>query len=407
MSSEKTQRKPLLKMFRDLPPKVKWLIYISSLTSIGIGYFIVVISAYLPEIGISPTYVGVIFGVNAVSFIVFSIPLGMLADRRGRKNIMILGSLGIPPMLFVYGMTTNIDYLIAVGLLGGITEAAFLASWNAMIADMTDTKTRPAAFALSFILGNITFGFGFAIPFVFPAIEDATGWSSHMVHSGAFIVFGLIALLGSFLLWLLLRDYEEKLHEPTKLERGESIRTVLKFSGINSIIGLGAGFIIPLVPTWLYLKFAVPDSYSGPLLAVANIIMGLAAFASAPIAKRYGDVRAIVMTQASSTVFMFSLAFAMNAPLAAGLYLIRAGLMNMAIPVADSYLMGIISEKERGLASAINGIVWRLPNSASTIVGGVLLARGIYDLPFFLATALYITGITLFYIVFKDVKARK
>jgi len=407
MSSDKPPRKPLLKMFKDLPPKVKWLIYVSSLTTIGIGYFIVVISAYLPEIGISPSYIGIIFGANSVSFMVFSIPLGMLADRKGRKNIMILGSLGIPPMLFVYAFTTDVNYLIAVGFLGGITEAAFLASWNAMIADMTDTRTRPAAFALSFIFGNITFGLGFALPFTFPAIEEATGWSSHTVHSGAFIVLGLMAILGSSLMWLLLRDYKETRHEPTKFERGESMRIVLKFSSINSLIGFGAGFIIPLIPTWLFLKFAVADSYSGPLLAGASVVMGLCAFASAPIAKRYGDVRAIVMTQASSTVFMFSLAFATNAPLAAGLYLIRAGLMNMAMPVADSYLMGIISERERGLASAINGIVWRLPNSVSTIAGGVLLARGIYDLPFFLATGFYITGITLFYLVFKDIKPHK
>lgn len=407
MSSEKTQRKPLLKMFKDVPPKVKWLIYFSSLTNLAIGYFIVYISAYLAEVGISARDIGVIMAVNGASFVVLSIPIGMMADKRGRRNIMILGSLGIPPMLLVYSWTLDLTYLIPMGLLGGITEAAFLASWNALIADMTTVKVRPAAFSLSFLVGNITFGIGFALPAAFPMIQDATGWSSAYIHSGTMFVLALLTMAGSALLWMLLKDYKETLHETTKLERGESLRIVAKFSIINSTIGFGAGLIIPLIPVWLLYKFGILDTYSGPILAAANVLMGLSAFGSAALAKKYGDVKAIVVTQASSTIFMFSLAFAMNAPLAVALYLIRAALMNMASPIMDSYLMGIISERQRGLASAINGIVWRLPNSVSTVIGGALLTAGIYDLPFFLAAGLYLTAILLFYAVFKDIKPKK
>jgi predicted MFS family arabinose efflux permease len=75
--------------------------------------------------------------------------------------------------------------------------------------------------------------------------------------------------------------------------------------------------------------------------------------------------------------------------------------MNMAAPLTDSFLMGIISKEERGLASAINSIVWRLPHSVTTVVGGVLLGMGLYDIPFFLATIFYAISITLFYINFK------
>jgi len=100
---------------------------------------------------------------------------------------------------------------------------------------------------------------------------------------------------------------------------------------------------------------------------------------------------------------MLSLAFVPNAALAASLYIVRAALMNMASPLMDSYLMGIITSEERGLASAINSIIWRLPNSVSTILGGMILGAGLYSLPFLLATAFYATAIFLFYSVFKNV----
>jgi predicted MFS family arabinose efflux permease len=178
---------------------------------------------------------------------------------------------------------------------------------------------------------------------------------------------------------------------------------LLKFSGINGLIGLGAGFIIPLIPTWLFLKFAMTDAFSGPLLAVSSLVMGVAAFGSPVLAKRWGPIVAIVTTQAASIFFMLSLAFVPDPFLAGALYTVRAALMNMGIPILDSYLMSIITPEERGFASALNSIIWRLPNSVSTVVGGVLLAAGEFQLPFFLATGLYSVAIVLFYAVFRNV----
>src|SRR5207245_9443358 len=101
------------------------------------------------------------------------------------------------------------------------------------------------------------------------------------------------------------------------------------------------------------------------------------------------------MTTGLSTVFMLSLAFVPNAALAASLYIVRAALMNMASPLMDSYLMGIIAPEERGLASAINSIIWRLPNSVTTNAGGLILGAGLYSLPFLFPTRLYPTAIFL------------
>ena len=115
-------------------------------------------------------------------------------------------------------------------------------------------------------------------------------------------------------------------------------------------------------------------------------------------------VNAVVMVTSSATFFMFTLAFVPSAGLAAGVYLVRAALMNMSSPILDSFLMGIVAKEERGVASAINSIFWRLPNSISTIIGGAILAAGVYDLPFYLATGFYAVGIALLYVFFKNVR---
>jgi MFS family permease len=179
---------------------------------------------------------------------------------------------------------------------------------------------------------------------------------------------------------------------------------LLKFSGINSLIGLGAGFIIPLIPTWFFLKFAVPDTYSGPLLAVASATMGLGAVFSPRLAVKVGSVRAIVLTQGLSLVFMVALAFEGNVLAAAITYVIRAMLMNMSQPLQDSYLMSIVVPEQRGFASSVNSVIWRIPNSITTIAGGVILYSGNFALPFILAGAFYAVEISLFYPTFRNVK---
>src|SRR5439155_20244890 len=131
-------------------------------------------------------------------------------------------------------------------------------------------------------------------------------------------------------LYLLLRNVHETIRTREARPKGMDWKPLLKFSGINGLIGLGAGFFIPLVPTWLFLKFGVADTWSGPLLALANVTIGLAATASAALARRYGPVRAIVMAQGASTVFVVSLAFVTNAFAGGDLYPARPAFMNVA-----------------------------------------------------------------------------
>lgn len=96
-----------------------------------------------------------------------------------------------------------------------------------------------------------------------------------------------------------------------------------------------------MIATWFYYKFGLPDTYSGPLLAIAGITIGLFAVVSPKVSGWFGLARSIVLTQGFSTIFMFSLVFVPNAAVAGLIYVVRAALMNMSAPLSDSFLMGI------------------------------------------------------------------
>lgn len=389
--------------FAEIPRKVRWIVYANAFGAVGFGYLIVFITAYLPQVGVTSGGVGLLLGAEGVSMVLSAIPLGIYSDRRGRKGLLLAASVIVPPSVLIFAFTTDLGPLLIAAVLAGVGEGAFLSTWNAIIADQTTVDQRNATFSLSFILNNVASGVGLALPFAFPFLETSTGMDPHAIHIDALIVTDAFAFLAPVAFFVLLRGYRETIRPREARAKGMDWRPLLKFSGLNGLIGLGAGFFIPLVPTWFLLKFGVLDTWTGPLLALSNVTIGLAAIGSTALARTYGPVRAIVMAQGLSTVFLFSLAFATSPVLAAGLYLVRASLMNMSAPIGDAFLMGIIQPEQRGLASAVNSIIWRLPNSVTTIFGGILLGAGIYDVPVFLATAFYVASISGFYAVFRRV----
>ncbi len=387
-----------------VPARVKWFILLLSPSAVAYGFFLVWISAYLPEIGFSSGTVGLLLGVNGTALVVGSIPLSILADRTGKKRVLLAALAAFPPLLLVFALSTDVAVLIGAVFLTGLVDVAFLSTWNALIADQTTPANRDAAFSFSFIVSSLALGLGFGLPYFFPPIEAALGVDSKTVHVVAFLVIALAAVASPVAIWVLLRGYRETSPAERRVFRGRDLRPLWRFSAYNGLIGLGAGFIIPLIPTWLFLKFAVPDSLSGPLLGVANLTIGFAAVGSARLARRWGPVRAIAATQGLSTVFMLSLVLTPTAASAAIVYVVRSSLMNMSVPLADSFLMGIVPQDQRSFASAVNSLVWRLPNSASTIVGGVLMDTGHLDLPIFLATSFYVVAISFFFTKFNDVR---
>jgi predicted MFS family arabinose efflux permease len=365
------------------------------------------VAAYLPEVGITSGQVGLLLGLNGAALVVTAVPIGLLADRIGRKSIFIWGLAGLSPIMLVYAFTTDFTYLAIASLFAGLAEGAFLSTWNAMIADQTGQGGREEAFSMSFIFNTTSTSVGFALPLAFPALQALTGLDSRGIHSSAFFILAIVAFISPVALRSLLRNYNDRAEfQRTRIRKIRNLRVILKFSAINSLIGLGAGFVIPLVPTYLFLRFALPDTYTGPLLALSGITIGLVSVVSPWLSRRYGIVRAIVLTQGISTVFMFAIPFMPDAPTAAAVYLVRSALMNMGGPLVDTFMMGIVTKEERGVASAINMVIWRLPNSVTTIVGGILLASGQFVLPFIIAASFYVLAITLFFFNFKDTKLK-
>ncbi len=133
--------------FSKIPGKLRWLIVALVFNNVAIGYLLVYLTAFFPELGISAGIVGLLLGLEG-AMVLLSIPLGILSDRRGRKKLLLIGTSLVPIPIILIAFMMNLAVLVVAAIILGIAESAALSTWNAIIADQTSLENRDASFSL-------------------------------------------------------------------------------------------------------------------------------------------------------------------------------------------------------------------------------------------------------------------
>lgn len=369
------------------------------MTSVPIGLMIVAMPVYMERLGFGSVRAGTFFTVTGVTSVALVIPFGIVADRYGRRRMTLLGGVMLVVAMAALALAESYPVFLGAAALLGVSEALGFSTFNALLAEATDDRTRTAAFGISFFFNGLVFAGGNLLA-ILPDYALARGATD---VGGAYRpIFGAAAVLAAVnpIALAFVKVGARELTEGRGLLPRKSAPVLAKFFASNFIIGLGAGLIIPLFSLWFYLKFDLAESATGPLLALASVVMAVSYLFAPILARRYGMVQTIVTLQVAATAVLFFIPIVPDLYVVGALYVIRNLLMNMSWPVASSFLMSAVDESERAAASAVTGAAFRLPFAVSTTLGGYLLTINL-DLPFFVTTALYAAGTATFWAFFR------
>lgn len=392
--------------YAGISKDAKYLIYASVFPSIAYGLIFTDISYFLTAVQeISADFAGIVISSMGISTFIASLFLGALADVYGRKKLLITGNILASLVLIVLAITTNPMLLLVAAILEGISEAAFLSSSSALLADKVTAEKRTNAFSLYGFVQSVAFGVGsFAIPAVL--IFEFFGFTNKESHILLYVSISALSLISTLIML--------KVNESDRLKKSvdgiidffpkQSGSILLKYVITGAVIAFGAGMVVPLMTLWFNLQYGISDAISAPILGLSSLLIGLAILVAPFLAKKFGLVKAIVVTQIVSTVFMFATPLSPNFALAGLVYSLRALLMNMVSPLSQSMIMGLVAENERGAASGISGALWRLPNALSTYVGAWMMGIGFLAEPFFAAGIFYLISTLLFWHYFRKIK---
>ncbi|ACC79411.1 MFS transporter [Nostoc punctiforme] len=161
------------------------LLFWSSLSSL-----LPTLPLYIDDGGASKQEIGIVMGSFAIGLLLFRPMLGRLADERGRKIVLLIGTIVAAIAPFGYLATQSIGLLILVRIFHGISVAAFTTGYSALIADLAPAETRGE------IIGYMTLAtpLGLAIgPALGGYLEATSGYGILFLVSAEL---GFFALLG-------------------------------------------------------------------------------------------------------------------------------------------------------------------------------------------------------------------
>lgn len=340
-------------------------------------------------------YSGLAFAADyAISAI--SAPLwGIIADKKGRKIMLLRASFGMAVAMGLMGLVTNVWQLIALRALQGVF-AGFISNAQALVASQAPRKYSGRA--LSTLITGAVSGQLFG-----PVIG---GFLAQLfsIRNTFFITAGL--LLVAFLLSLF---FVQEHFKPVEHHRnpGDSRNPLAAFQNprliivmlcSTAIVQFGNASIAPIIS--LYVRELM--HYKGPITVVAGIIAalpGISNIFSAPRLGRYGD------HHGSGKVLLFGYIFAVIMYFPQGIVtsVVALGILRFAIGISDGALYPEIQtvltkNTPVNLTSTIfsyNQSFQAIGNMLGALLGGLVAGWFNYNAVFIMTALLLLINLVL------------
>jgi MFS family permease len=412
------------------------------LNSIPIGYMNVIPAVYLLEVGYSASVVGAIYAASALSNTAGLTPFGFLADRFGRKIFLFAGSLVPAASYVIFALTLNEYWLVIASIVGGVGIAGGLAvalsgpALLPLLANSTSEKNRTTIFAALQGAWAIAVAVGAFFSYVPGLLVRYLSESSFNAHAISYYIMAFLAVASAVPVLFVKEEEREFGVEWKKKEISEeaeatapivhrrsvvawildfprntsrriplvSARIIAKFSLVYALSGLGLGVIVQIIASWFYLQFGISESTAGLWVGISEVAPIPTIFLIPYLVKKRGTLSIAFGYLAISSLFLGVMPLSGIFVFAALLLILRNVFANIAWPVLQSYMIGIVTESERATTTGIATAAWGFANAIGIYVGGVLLATGLLSLPFLIGVVGYAGAAVALWAFFRGVK---
>ncbi len=324
--------------------------------------------------GLSASEFGLITAVYYVATVVLEVPSGVLADRLGRRRLLVLGAFANLLGFGALGLAHDLPTFVLAEVLVAAGTATVSGADSAWLFDRLTAEGREADYARIEGAGYAAWLLSTAVAMPLAdlyLVRDGDPTLTVWVTMAAQLV-GLGIALG--------------LHEPPRLRSSSreitrgALRTVARVPGVARWIVAGVGVfvltraaIVLIYNPWLG-EAGVPVSRWGTLLAVINTVGGLAAWQAWRVGQRPEHW---MLAMAAALVAMYAGIAATRAPPAALLFCIQ-GMVLGVYPVAMRALLNarIDDPRHRATVLSIESLACRLAFATTALAFGGLLEGG-------------------------------
>jgi MFS family permease len=379
------------------------------LRALATGMVGVLLGLYLAKLGVAASGIGLVIAAGLIGATLALVATTWLGDRLGRKQSLLalttLAALGGLAAAFLNDASA-LAAAAFVGMLNGMgrDRGAALVLEQAILPSTTDDASRTQAFARYNVLTDLGHALGALLAAV-PTLLVAAGLAEQESYRAMFLVYAALVALGLPLYAGLSRAAEAAGATLGTPVSPESRRIVWKISALFAIDSIAGGFLgSALLSYFFFERFAVAAATIGALFFAARCLNALSHLAAAWLAQRIGLVNTMVFTHIPSSVLLASVAFAPNFWVAAVLFLLREGLVEMDVPTRQSYVMAVVRPEERTYASGVTHLVRLGGWSVAPSLAGWLMQTASLAAPLFIGAGMKIAYDLLLWRAFRRLK---
>jgi DHA1 family multidrug resistance protein-like MFS transporter len=345
---------------------------------LAFGFVLPFLPLYLKEIGVSPEsavvfWSGALVTSTGVSLAIFSPIWGALADRHGRK-LMVLRAMLIGGLIIaLMGLVQNVGEFLVLRILQGMFTGTIAAA-TALVAGIVPRERL--AWSMGLLQTSVYVGIS-AGPVLGGLVAQAVG------IRGTFFVAGAMLAIAGIFVWQFVHEH---FSPPSAVKRPGFIETVR--IGLRSpilmplmvtllLVQLSSAIVFPILPLFVERLSSATDPvklYAGLAFGATAVFSALAALFYSRLVDRSGYRRILILACFGAALFFLPQAFVRNI---GQFLLLRAGLgifFGVLIPATNA-IVGLSTPPElRGSAYGLTSSATAVGNAVGPLLGSTLAA---------------------------------
>ncbi len=367
---------------------------------------------YLQDhLGASITNIGIFSMISTAESLLFQLPGGLIADRYGRKKIIIFGSFlrTLGPIL--YFMAPSWEWVIPGALASGMTSL-YMPAFTAIVAESLPSKRRGSGYG---VYNTITRIPRIIAPLIGGIIIDSLG-----LYEGVRVL--LMVQIGVSTLTVIIRYLTIKetiVHKsgkrPPMIPNSETFRGLPRPIFVMMVVSVISSFSGRLVMdyTSLYALDILKISYTqlGVIGSIAGLVQTVLTLPSGMLSDKYGRKNNIMVSRVVSPVtqYLMSVATGYNSYLvirslngigmAFGGGGVRAGGSSWNALIAD-----MVPSEKRATINGVIGTLTAVVAAPASIIGGWMWETFYPQLPFQMSAVIGLISAGVFWIGVKEPK---
>jgi MFS family permease len=380
------------------------------LRALATGMVGVLAGLYLARRGLPPAAIGIVIGAGLAGMAAATLGVTLRADTLGRRRTLIgLALLGAAGTLAVAMLDRTAALAVAafLAMLNGMgrDRGPALVLEQAVLPGIVGPGERTRAYAWYNVVQDAGHALGGLLAGLPAVLRPALGWSELHALQAMLVIYAVLTLISIALYARLTPAVESGTRAPRLTVSKETRPILMRISALFFLDSLGGGFLTTAGLSLIFAtKFGLGEGTLGPLFFGARVLNAFSHLGAAWLSRRIGLVNTMVFTHIPSSVLLVTVAFAPSFPVAALLFLLREGLVEMDVPTRQSYVMAVVRPEERTVAAGVTGLVRTAAWAVGPMVAGVFMQGVSLMSPLLIGAGMKIAYDVLLWGAFRRVK---